>query len=202
MSICQPKFLPLIRGKTPQNPGFPFSEKKHNRNKSFIYAGGGELDWELIKKILIKYPDYCFNIIGNFNKKLPYDNVVVYGYLDYSQYQDLFLNSDISIIPYSDRFAFQCRKCFFAAKILFSMSLGMPILLKSYGVIQNSDPEKKLFVYKTHKEALAMLDKIIQKIESGTLNRDVSQETNNFLFPHLAENRLKELEQTFSKWIG
>jgi len=81
------------------------------------------------------------------------------------------------------------------------MSLGMPILLRSYGVIQNSDPDKKLFVYKTHKEALVLLDGILQKIESGELNRNVSKGTQEFLSPQTAENRLKELDKTFSEWF-
>jgi hypothetical protein len=81
------------------------------------------------------------------------------------------------------------------------MQLGKPILLKAYGDIQNTDINKKLYVYKTHKEALSYLDIIIKKIESGEINFEVSKETQDFLLPQTAENRIRELDSLFSKWI-
>lgn len=171
--------------------------------KEFIYMGAGEIDFSLIEKIAARYPEYIFHIIGSFNKYKIIKNkrVIFHGYLQYAEYQKLIPSSSVCIIPYSKRFAYQLRRCYFSAKILLPMSLGMPVLIKNYGVIQNSDPEKKLFVYKTHKEALALLDEIIRKIDCGELNREISEETRDFLLPQTAENRLKELDKTFSKWI-
>jgi glycosyltransferase involved in cell wall biosynthesis len=164
--------------------------------------GGGEIDFPLIKKISVRFPDYIFHVIGSFRfKKNGNDNIIFHGYLEYSEYQKLILYSSVCIVPFTKRFSYQLRRCHFTAKILLPMSLGMPILLKNYGTIQNTDCDKKLFVYKTHNEALDLLADIIQKIEDGELNRDVSKETQYFLFPQIVENRLKELEKTFSEWI-
>ena len=80
---------------------------------------------------------------------------------------------------------------------MFPMDLGIPILLKAYGNIQQTDIDKKLFVYKSFKEALSLFDEIINKIETGILNRKVSESTNNFLLPHISENRRKELDNIF-----
>jgi hypothetical protein len=177
-----------------------FSDKNHIIKKEFIFMGGGEIDFSLIKKIVNKYPDYVFHIIGSFSKN-KMRNIIFHGYLEYSEYQRLILGSSICIIPFTEKFSAQLRRCYFTAKILLPMSLGMPILLKNYGVLQNSDTKKKLFVYRKHAEALVLLDAIIKKIESGELNRNVSEDTRNFLFPQTAENRLKELDKTFSEWI-
>jgi glycosyltransferase involved in cell wall biosynthesis len=170
--------------------------------KEFVFMGGGEIDLPLIEKISNRFPDYIFHIIGSFRLKKPVnDKIIFHGYLEYDEYQKLIPCSSVCIIPFTKRFSYQLRRCHFTAKILLAMSLGMPILLKNYGSIQNTDNDKKLFVYKTHNEALDLLSDIINKIENGELKREVSKETQNFLFSQTAENRLKELDKTFSEWI-
>jgi len=183
-------FIPISSGKD-----------SHVRNE-FVFMGGGEIDLSLVEKISNRFPDYIFHVIGSFRLKKPgNDKIIFHGYLEYAEYQKLIPCSSVCIIPFTKRFSYQLRRCHFTAKILLPMSLGMPILLKNYGAIQNTDPDKKLFVYKTHNEALDLLADIIRKIESGELNRDVSKGTQDFLFPQTAENRLKELEKTFSEWF-
>ena len=167
------------------------------KDKSFVYLGGGKLDWNLIIKICKKYPDYMFHIVGNFRKFTSLKNIIFHGYIDHSIYQEICLNSDVCIIPYSKQFAYQLRRCYFSAKVLFPMSLGIPIIMKNYGVIQNTDYDKKLFVYNTHKEALNLLKNIINKIELGEIKREVSKNTQEFLFPQTVEKRLKELDNVF-----
>ena len=174
-----------------------YNRARTNNDKSFVYIGGGKLDWKLISKICRKYSDFTFHIVGNFRKIIPQKNIIFHGYRDHSVYQEICLNSDICIIPYSRKFAYQLRKCFFSAKVLFPMSLGMPIIMKNYGTIQNTDINKKLFVYKTHKEALKLLNKIILKIENGELKREVSKDTQAFLSPQTVEKRIKELDTVF-----
>ena len=174
-----------------------YNRTRTNNDKSFVYLGGGKLDWVLISKICKRHPEFTFHIVGNFKKTISQKNIIFHGYRDHSIYQEICLNSDICIIPYSRQFAYQLRKCFFSAKVLFPMSLGIPIIMKNYGTIQNTDTEKKLFVYKTHKDALKLLDEIITKIECGELKREVSEKTKIFLSPQTAENRVKELDSIF-----
>jgi hypothetical protein len=177
------------------------SEKNSIIKKEFIFMGGGEIDFSLIKKISNNHPDYIFNIVGAFKKRNIGNNVIFHGYLEYNEYQKFILNSSVCIIPYSKRFSNQLRRCHFTAKILLPMSLGIPILLKNYGTLQHSDNEKKLFVYKNHKEALALLKEILGNIKSCKLNREISRETQNFLLPQNSENQLIKLDKVFSEWI-
>jgi hypothetical protein len=176
-------------------------EGENKATKAFVFMGGGEIDIKLIKKIANIYPDYTFHVIGAFDKKHSNKNVIFHGYLEYNEYQKLVAQSSICIIPFSKRFVHQLRRCYFTAKILIPMSLGMPILLKGYGLVKKSDPAKKLFVYKNNKEALILLDKIVRKVETGEINRTVLPETEKFLLPQTAENRLKELDNTFQKLL-
>jgi hypothetical protein len=170
--------------------------------KEFVFMGGGEINLPLIKKISNRFPDYIFHIIGSFKvKETVNEKIIFHGYLEYDEYQKLIPRSSVCIIPFTKRFSFLLRRCHFTAKILLAMSLGMPILLKNYGTIQNTDYDKKIFVYKTNNEALHLLSDIIKKVENGELNRDVSKNTQDFLFPQTAENRLKQLDKTFSEWI-
>ena len=168
--------------------------------KSFCVISGG-LDKILLKKIAGRYPNYTFNVIAIPEKTSTKKNLSVKGYLDFDEYQRTILTSLAVIIPYTDRFSYQQRQTFFTARLLLSIQLGKPILLRAFGTIQNSDPEKKLFVYKTRKEALILFDEIVKKIESGELNNEVSEETLSFLLPQTVENRRKELEETFSRFL-
>ena len=180
----------------------PIPNNNSLKKKEFVFMGGGEIDLSLIKKIAGNFPDYIFHIIGSFkNRHLPSNNVIFHGYLEYSEYQKLILSPSVCVIPFSKRFSNQLRNCDFTAKIFLPVSLGMPVLLKSYGKIQKTDINKKLFVYKNHKEALELLESIILKIENGEINFEVSEETKNFLNPHTAQNRLIELDKTLSEWI-
>jgi len=190
------KFNYWHSGYIPALPG-----NKCTIKKEFVFMGGGEIDFPLIQNIANRYTDYFFHVIGSFKKRNIGNNVIFYGYLEYDNYISIIRDSSICIIPFTKRFTFQLRRCSYTAKILLPMSLGMPVLLKNYGTIQETDTEKKLFVYKNHKEALSMLDTIIIKIESGELNRDISKETRDFLLPQTVENRLKELDKTLSEWI-
>ena len=168
--------------------------------KCFVIISG-ELDWSLIHKMAKKYPDYQFNILSVSKKKTRLNNISVKGYLDYDNYLKIISSALIAIIPYSVRFAYQHRQHSYTAKIMVPMYLGIPILLKNYGSIQDTDTEKKLFVYRTHNEALTLLEKTIQKIESGNLNRKVSKTTLDFLTPQISENRLKELDGIFRRFL-
>lgn len=170
-------------------------------DKAFVFMGGGEIDFRLIKKIAKKFSNYKFHIIGDFKTKIKEPNIIMHGYLEYAEYQKIVLSSLICIIPFTKRFSYQLRKCFWTAKVLLPMSLGMPILIREYGLVKYSDSDKKLFVYKTKKEALTLLNKIVNMTENGEITRKVTKETSDFLYPQILENRVKELDITFSSFL-
>jgi hypothetical protein len=170
-------------------------------SEKYFIVMGGELDWNLIIKIANKHPEYNFYIIGITGRKITCKNVISKGYLGYDEYQKLLSSALLTIIPFSNNYVNQLRQVSFTAKIFVSMQLGMPILLRGYGNIQDTDINKKLYVYKTQKEAISNLGLIIKRIESGEINSEVSKETQEFLLPQTAENRVKELDSLFSKWI-
>ena len=178
------------------------TDEKTAQKKEFIFMGGGEIDFSLIKNIVINFPDYTFHIIGSFKKKIKHNSVVFHGYLDYNEYQRIILNSSVCIVPFTIKFANQLKRCYFTAKVLLPMSLGMPVLIKSYGKIKETDYDKKLFVYNTHKEAITLLKEILEKKDKGIIKHDVSRETSSFLSIHTAENRIIELNSLLSKWLS
>ena len=179
----------------------PYMKKISSIKKKSIIIMGGELDWFLINKIAKIFSSYQFNVIGISSKRPVRKNIIKIGYLEYNDYQDMVASAIAIIIPFSSHCIYQLRQLSFTAKILFSMQLGKPILVRAYGTIQNTAPEKKLYVYKTHKEALLMLKEIITKIESGEINYEVSKETQDFLTPQTDENRRKELEAIFNRFL-
>ena len=174
----------------------PGSIEKKNKEKCFVILSG-ELDWSLITKIAKKYPDYKFNIISISKRNIVNDNIYLKGYLDYDEYLKTISSALVAIIPYSKHFAYQHRLHDFTAKIWLPMYMGIPILLGAYGSIQDSDENKKLFVYKSHKEAMILLNEVIKRIESGKLNNQVSNDTLEYLTPQISENRKKELDTIF-----
>jgi len=74
-------------------------------------------------------------------------------------------------------------------------------MLPHSGSISSTDITKKLFVYKSNNEAVNYLDSIIEKYENNSLDYNVSNETKEFLRPQIYENRIRELDETFTKWI-
>jgi len=171
-----------------------------NPKKQFVIIGG-EIDLQLLKKMAKKFSDYLFFIVGIQRKKIRQKNIIYKGYLNFEEYQKAILSSLIVIIPYSNHFAYLLRQTSFTAKILFAMQLGIPILIKAYGNIQDTDLEKKLFVYKSHQEALTMLNTLTSNFEYGEYDRKVSKETMDFLVPQMYENKYKELDEIFQRYV-
>ena len=179
----------------------PCSKTVNKGSKKYFVIMGGDLDWNLLKKMAGKFTEYLFYVIGISGRNVFQKNIVSLGYLGYNDYQELLSSALLTIIPFSNHYVHQLRQVSFTAKILVSMQLGMPILLRAYGSIQNSDPEKKLYVYNTRKEAVLLLNEIIRKIECGELNYAVSEKTQDFLTPQTSENRRKELEAIFNRFL-
>jgi len=168
--------------------------------KQFVIMGG-EVDLHLLKKMAKNYPEFVFSVIGIRKKKISQKNIIFKGYLDFQNYQKLISSCFAVIIPFSKHYVRQLKEVSFTAKILFPMYMGIPILLKSYGTICHTDLEKKLFVYKTHQEALTMLNTLIEKYKHGESDRNVSKETMDFLLPQTYENLLKKLDEIFQRYL-
>jgi hypothetical protein len=188
-------FMYFHSGFIPYQELNPICPEKH-----FVIMGG-EIDLHLLKKIAKNYPEYLFSVIGIRKKKIRRKNIIFQGYLDFKNYQKLLSSCFAVIIPFSKHYVRQLKQVSFTAKILLPMYMGIPILLRSYGAIHYTNMEKKLFVYKTHYEALTMLNRITEDFKHVGSDRKASKETMDFLLPQTYENRLKKLDEIFSKYI-
>ena len=204
LSALEPKYFPPGFNKIFHcHSGFiPCPIKSGFARQKTILVMGGDPDWILLDKLSAKFPDYSFYIIGIRLRLTLRKNIISMGYLVYSKYQDLLASVKLVLIPFSKRYSGLLQRVSFTAKILVSMQLGMPIILKSYGDIQESDPGKKLFVYNTRAEALAIFGEVIQYLDNGTLDYNVSAETQRFLDPQTTLNRKKEMESILENYIS
>jgi len=168
--------------------------------KQFVVMGG-EIDLYLLKKMAKYHPEFKFSVIGIRKKKMLQKNIIFEGYLDFQNYQKLLSSCFAVIIPFSKHYVRLLKQVSFTAKILLSICMGIPILLKSYGDIQDIDHEKKLFVYKSHKEALTMLNKLTEDFKHIRSERKASKETMEFLIPQMYENRIKQLDEIFHRYL-
>jgi len=168
--------------------------------KQFIVMGG-EIDLYLLKKMAKNYPEFKFSVIGIRNKKMLQKNIMFMGYLDFHNYQKLLSSCFAVIIPFSKHYVRLLKQVSFTAKILLPMYMGIPILLKSYGSIICTNLEKKLFVYKSHQEALTLLNKLTKEYEHVGSERMASKEAMDFLLPQTYENRFKKLDEIFHRYL-
>jgi len=179
----------------------PYNESNLISPKKQFVIMGGEVDLNLLKKMAKNHPDFVFSVMGIRKKKTLVKNIIFEGYLDFLNYQKLISSCFAVIIPFSKHYVKQLERVSFTAKILLPMYMGLPILLKSYGTICDTDYGKKLFVYKSHQEALIMLNMMAAKFENGEFDRKVSKETMDFLLPQTYENKLKKLDEVFQNYL-
>ncbi|GMO34132.1 MAG: hypothetical protein Ta2B_14620 [Termitinemataceae bacterium] len=172
-----------------------FENCKHE--KKFVYAGGGVLDYVLVKKIAKKYPDYTFLIVGKHRRPFLPENVTFCGFVPHKEYLQIISSASVFIIPFTSGYGKTLHQQSYSAKIFVPMSIGMPILVKKHGSLQHTEKEKKLYAYDTHEVALMLLDKMIQEIELKTENFNVSESTKEFLFSRRPEQKIKELHTYF-----
>lgn len=151
------------------------------REKYFVYAGGGQIDFRLIELMALKYSIYQFLIIGHNKKRINLPNVVFYGYIPYNEYLEIISKASVFIVPFTRNYSRKLSRCSYTAKILLPIDLGIPVIVKSYGLITNTDEAKKLYAYNTHQEALDILDGIVKLIDSGTYDFSINNDTKEFL---------------------
>jgi hypothetical protein len=167
------------------------------REKYFVYAGGGQIDFRLIKQWALKYSMYKFVIIGHEKKKINLSNVVFYGYIPHKEYLKIISKASAFIVPFTKNYSKKLSRCSYTAKILLPIDLGIPVIVKSYGLITNTDETKKLYTYNTHQEALDALDRIVKSLDSGSYDFSVSADTKRFLAERNYQYKLYELDSIF-----
>jgi hypothetical protein len=168
------------------------------REKYFVYAGGQQIDFCLIKQIALKYETYRFVIIGHDKKKVNLPNVIFYGYISHEKYLRIISKASVFIVPYTKSYTKKLSKYSYTAKILLPIDLGIPLIVKSYGLVTKSDETKKLYTYHTHQEALDALDGIVKSLDSGTYDFSVSLAAKEFLSKQNYAYKLNELDSVLS----
>jgi hypothetical protein len=167
---------------------------KSAKEKYFVYAGGQQIDFCLIKQIALKYGTYRFIIIGHDKKKVNLPNVVFYGYIPHKEYLEIISKSSVFIIPYTKAYTKKLSKYSYTAKVLLPIDLGIPVIVKSYGLITKADETKKLYTYNTHKEAFDILNNIVNSIDSGNYDFSINMAAKEFLAKQNYAYKLKALD--------
>jgi glycosyltransferase involved in cell wall biosynthesis len=167
------------------------------KEKYFVYAGGGQIDFRLIRQMALKYGTYKFVIIGH-DKKWELPNVVFHGYIPHKEYLKIISKASVFIIPYTKAYSKKLSQYSYTAKVLVPIDLGIPVIVKSYGLITKSDETKKLFVYNTRREALDTLDRIVKSVDSGTCDFSTSQAAKEFLAKQNYAYKIKELDSVLN----
>jgi glycosyltransferase involved in cell wall biosynthesis len=162
--------------------------------KCFVYAGGQRIDFGLIKQIALRYAAYKFIIIGHDKKKINLPNVIFYGYISHKKYLEIISKASVFIIPYTKAYTKKLSKYSYTAKVLLPIDLGIPVIVKSYGLITNTDEAKKLYTYNTHEEALDILDRIVKSLDSGTYDFSISMDAKKFLAKRNYSYKINELD--------
>jgi hypothetical protein len=164
------------------------------REKYFVYAGGGQIDFRLIKQWALKYSAYKFVIIGHDKKKINLPNVVFYGYTPHKEYLEIISKASAFIVPFTKSYSKKLSRCSYTAKILLPIDLGIPVIVKSYGLITNTDEAKKLYTYNTHQEAIDTFNRIVKLLDSGTYDFSVNDDTKKFLAQKNCSYKFCELD--------
>jgi hypothetical protein len=165
-----------------------------SKEKYFIYAGGGHLDFRLVKQMSSKYRNYKFIIIGHDKKNRNLPNVIFYGYIPHNEYMEIISKASVFIVPFTNNYSKKLSRCSYTAKILLPIDLGIPVIVKSYGLVAQTDETKKLYAYNTRQEALAILDRIVNSLDSGTYDFSVNIDAKEFLARQNYSYKLKEID--------
>jgi hypothetical protein len=166
------------------------------KKRLFVYIGLSPPDFSLIKSIAINYPDYQFQLIGPFKNRLHLPNVIYSGYLSRNEFEKILSEASLFIMPLTR--TNRLIKYSYTSRMFVAMHIGLPILVKKYGLIQENDESKKLYVYSTKKQALLLLKNLVSEIESNKFNFTPSNATREFLKPRMFEQNMKKLDIFFN----
>lgn len=165
------------------------------KKNQIVYMGGVEIEYKLIKKLAQKYSNFNFVVIGNYKKKIKLPNVIFTGYLNFSKYKNYIYDAKIFFYPISKKYLKKLRRTEITSKFYLPISLGIPFITRAYGLVQNNDNEKKIFVYRNEKEAFSIFDLIINKQQYSDFV--ISQGAKEFLRKQTITEKEKELKIYF-----
>lgn len=168
--------------------------KPNNEKKILSYMGMFKLDFDLIKELATSDLNIEIHIIGNYKDCLNLSNVIFEGYLDYKNYIEILEKTDCFIVPYHRKEVRKMKKLGLTSKYYLPMSMGIPILTRSYGEVDNDIIKYNVYVYKEIEEAKIKLNFILKnKFEKN-------EEIEIFLKNLEMENRKKELENILKEY--
>ncbi|WP_297890103.1 hypothetical protein [Sulfurihydrogenibium sp.] len=193
--ICIPNGIILDNYKILKNPNF------YNDKIRFFFIGFGNVPWhgvDLIENIAKRMPEYEFHIVG-LQKTSKLNNVIYYGFLDFSEYKKILEKCHICI----GSLALHRNNMKEASplKVREYLALGFPIIIGyTDTAFQNNLPDYVLQVDLT-KEIIT--DEIIDKIKNFALknkNRVVlHEEVKNFIdMEVLEEERIRFFKKIIS----
>jgi hypothetical protein len=166
------------------------------KKKLFVYIGLSPPDFLLIKRVAVDYPDYQFQLIGPFKNKLHLPNIIYSGYLNRDNFEKILSCASLFIMPLTK--TNRLVKYSYTSRMFVAMHLGLPILVRQYGLIQKNDEDKKLYVYGTRKQALLLLKKLVLEIETDKFDFTPSNETREFLRTRMFNQKMKDLDVFFN----
>lgn len=169
-------------------------KKKDSKKKILSYMGVFKLDFKLIKEFALLNLDNEIHIIGNYKNFLNLPNVIFHGYLTYDKYIEILKITDCFIVPYHEEEVNRMKKLGLTSKYYLPMSLGIPILTKSYGELTQNIEKYNIYTYDKWDEAKIKLDFILK-------NKFKKNEKVDFFLENLKiKNRKKELEKILKEY--
>ena len=161
------------------------------KKNQVVYMGGVDIDYGLIERLAKKYSNYSFIIIGNYRKKIELENIHFTGYLKFSEYKNYIYESKIFFYPISEKYLKKLKRAEITSKFYLPISLGIPFVTRAYGVVQEDDIVKKIFVYRNNDEAFRIFDVLINQKQYSDFT--VSTGAKDFLRKQTIAAKEKEL---------
>lgn len=173
----------------------------YSKKKQFSYMGGMQLDYQLLRQIAIHFPNYTIYIIGPHKDKVGLKNVVFTGYLDYKKYEPLIAESSAFIIPIARKYVHKLKKASITSKFYLPMSLGIPIIVRAYGILTENDFDKKIYVYKNNNEAIRVLSDFVVLFDNNEYDYSLSTNTLEYIKRQSFEEKAIQLGAFFKEYI-
>lgn len=169
-------------------------KKNSERKKILSYMGMFKLDYDLIKELALSYPNSEIHIVGNYKDYLNLPNVIFHGYLSYNEYMEILKMSDCFIVPYHKEEVQRMKKLGLTSKYYIPMGMGIPVLTKSYGELEEDIVEYNIYTYNKLEDAKIKLEFILK-------NKFEKNEKIEFFLESLTiENRKNELERILKEY--
>ena len=173
--------------------------EKLEKENLIVYMGGTPIDYHALKCLASRYSNYKFVIIGNFKDKIRMSNVIFTGYQNFENYKNYIIKSKIFLMPIKPSYVKHMNNLGFTSKYYLPLSLGIPIVCKSHGIMKKNDIDKKIFVYNDLVSLFKIFDELL--LTGKFQDFKVSTETETFLDRQTIEYKEKELNDFFNEKV-